>query len=704
MALIEAEHIRKEYPLRRGARVLLGRGGLRDWLAGRRRETFAALDDVSFTVEQGEAVGVIGANGSGKSTLLKILAGVTQPTSGRAAVHGRVASLLELGAGFHPMLTGRENIYLNAGLLGLRRRDTDAVFDAIVNFADIGPFLDNPVDTYSSGMYVRLGFAVAVHSDPDVFLVDEVLSVGDESFQRKCRERIGELREQGKTIVFVSHDLNIVNTLCERVFLLSKGSLISRGGSQETIDYYLRQTGSDEGVHVMRADGLEAVFSHGRVSVYRHGREVTAPGGLHCFIDSMGTRHVSTQAAWQVVDKGAAHCRARGVMPRLPVTLWWDVSIAEGALHWRIDAECARAVEIAGADAHVHLPTRYRDWLYGDLEGVFPDIEPGDVTWADAAAPEATCREAAIFPEDAQGDGTALPPVDFALASSQPYLRMTLSNTDFITGCRVLQAGIRIPSNERPTPAGTHELVTLRMDMEKDAAAIRERARQGRVVTSGPLAARFDNGRVRLSYEGEELTQFFHVYAAILSGNLWNDSANLQWETVERDNGTLRATGAARRFPFRQHWTLRPVDKGVALEIVLEVLEPWTAQEYHTSVVLRAEYERWATEHESGAFPEFHPSREHWVHANRDYTPGRWITALSSSLPSVTLENTSELVETRMTALNTSYHSRSRVIQALCAPQGGEGAWTFEPGRWVYFEGVLSAAPAPGEHGGGPSC
>ncbi|HNY86115.1 MAG TPA: ABC transporter ATP-binding protein, partial [Candidatus Hydrogenedentes bacterium] len=276
MAAIEVQHVSKSFPARRGARDLRGRGGLRDWILGRKSETFEALKDITFSVEQGETLGIIGRNGSGKSTLLSILAGVTLPSGGSVTVRGRIASLLELGAGFHPILTGRENIYLNAGLLGMRHAQTDAVYDEIVRFSGIGDFIDQPVETYSSGMYVRIGFSVAVHANPDIFLVDEVLSVGDEEFQRQCRRKIGELREQGKTIVFVSHDLGIVNTLCERVVLLSGGRMLDRGSTQKTINYYLRQVGAEKGIHNFSGGETEVTLCEGRVSVYHRGEELSA--------------------------------------------------------------------------------------------------------------------------------------------------------------------------------------------------------------------------------------------------------------------------------------------------------------------------------------------------------------------------------------------------------------------------------------------
>jgi ABC-2 type transport system ATP-binding protein len=194
-----------------------------------------ALDHVQAEVAEGETVGLLGHNGSGKSTLLKCIAGILQPSSGQIMVRGRVASMLELGAGFHPDLSGRDNIYLNASLMGMNRRDIEQRFDAIVAFSELEPFIDNQVKYYSSGMYTRLGFAVAVHMDPDILLIDEVLAVGDEAFQRKCLAKIREFQEDGRTIVFVSHAPELVRAVCDRVYVLDHGQVVTHGPSGEAI-------------------------------------------------------------------------------------------------------------------------------------------------------------------------------------------------------------------------------------------------------------------------------------------------------------------------------------------------------------------------------------------------------------------------------------------------------------------------------------
>jgi ABC-type polysaccharide/polyol phosphate transport system ATPase subunit len=202
-------------------------------------ETFQALRGVSFRVPKGSTFGVIGRNGSGKSTALKLVAGITKPTEGTVTVNGRVSALIELGAGFHPEISGRENVFINGILLGLTTREIEQRFDEIVEFAELEGFIDAPVKTYSSGMYMRLGFAVAIHVDPDVLLVDEVLAVGDEAFTHKCLDKFGEFRRRGKTILLVTHSLGLVERFCDEVVWLDRGQLQAEGDPRRVVDAYL---------------------------------------------------------------------------------------------------------------------------------------------------------------------------------------------------------------------------------------------------------------------------------------------------------------------------------------------------------------------------------------------------------------------------------------------------------------------------------
>ncbi|HYD82298.1 MAG TPA: ABC transporter ATP-binding protein [Paucimonas sp.] len=201
-------------------------------------EEFWSLKDLSFEIRRGERVGIIGRNGAGKSTLLKLLSRITEPTGGRISIHGRVASLLEVGTGFHPELTGRENIYLNGAILGMRREEIRKKFDEIVAFAEVDQFLDTPVKRYSSGMYVRLAFAIAAHLEPEILIVDEVLAVGDVAFQKKCMAKMSVAGEEGTTVLFVSHNIAAIQSLCSTAMLLNEGSLIAHGAVASVVQQY----------------------------------------------------------------------------------------------------------------------------------------------------------------------------------------------------------------------------------------------------------------------------------------------------------------------------------------------------------------------------------------------------------------------------------------------------------------------------------
>jgi ABC-type polysaccharide/polyol phosphate transport system ATPase subunit len=236
-----------------------------------------ALEDVSFRVEPGRSLGLVGPNGAGKSTALKLLAGITKPTSGRIAVHGRISSLIELGAGFHPELTGRENLFLNGAILGLSRREIASKMDAIIAFSEIERFIDTPVKRYSSGMYVRLGFAVAAHVEPDILLVDEVLAVGDASFRQRCMQRMHELQRKGTTVIFVSHNMHQVRNTCDSALLLMHGQIKRQGTPDEVIAAYERTLLSQEAVPTTPGQASGSDF-HAQTGLVLGAIEIDGPG------------------------------------------------------------------------------------------------------------------------------------------------------------------------------------------------------------------------------------------------------------------------------------------------------------------------------------------------------------------------------------------------------------------------------------------
>lgn len=242
--ILEIQHITKQFKL--GAKQE-GYLALRDAIANPFKKkagndkTFFALNDVSFNVYPGQSIGIIGKNGAGKSTLLKILSKITPPTKGKIICRGRIASLLEVGTGFHPELSGRENIYMNGSILGMRKNEIDTHFDAIVNFSGVEKFLDTPLKRYSSGMQLRLAFAVAAHLEPEILIIDEVLAVGDAEFQKKCLGKMNEISKSGRTVIFVSHDMNAIEQLCSSAVILKKGILTEEGEARKMISHYLNE-------------------------------------------------------------------------------------------------------------------------------------------------------------------------------------------------------------------------------------------------------------------------------------------------------------------------------------------------------------------------------------------------------------------------------------------------------------------------------
>jgi len=310
---------------------------------------FWALRDVSFRVEEGEAVGIVGHNGAGKSTLLKILSRITEPTRGEVRMRGRVASLLEVGTGFHPELTGRENVYLNGSILGMSRQEIRARFDQIVAFAEVERFLDTPVKRYSSGMFVRLAFSVAAHLEPEVLIVDEVLSVGDASFQQKCVERMKEVVRSGeRTVLFVSHNMAAVRLLCPRTILLERGTVVEDGDSSQVIDRYMERI-------VRRSETHEETYSQAHGIGLRNARVGLVPSerglDLQFSVDAFGELEGPVGLGVEITTEDGARISYQG-------SLTTHFSIAAGN----------RAVLTAPALDRVLTPGRYllSVWLTRD--------------------------------------------------------------------------------------------------------------------------------------------------------------------------------------------------------------------------------------------------------------------------------------------------------------------------------------------------
>ena len=365
--VVEVAGVSKKYSRSLRKSMLYGLSDIGHNLLGRssrperlRDGEFWAVDDVSFGVAQGETLGLIGLNGSGKTTLLKCLNGIFWPDRGKLTIRGRVGALIAVGAGFHPLLTGRENIYINAAILGMTPEEIDERFDTIVDFAGVGDFIDTPVKCYSSGMYVRLGFAVASHCDPDILLVDEILSVGDMNFQRSCQQRIKELRDGGVSIVFISHNMNHVLHVCDRVIYLANGRIVDSGKPADMIEHYQRD--NEE-----RAAGI---------SSKGEGERLVVPG----LVRAPSTKEISIRSAAVTNSSGEPQ----------------DTYTGGEDLHLRLQFESKVFVERPVLQIAVYREDGVACFVERttDQELLVPDIEPGEgeLTFCIPSIPLKTAR------------------------------------------------------------------------------------------------------------------------------------------------------------------------------------------------------------------------------------------------------------------------------------------------------------------------
>jgi ABC-2 type transport system ATP-binding protein len=461
--VIELRGVGKRYLLRQD-----GRYWVRDLvrrLMGRPVEHahLWALRGIDLEVREGDVVGIIGENGSGKTTLLRLLCNVTPPSEGALRINGRVAGLLELGAGFHPYLTGRENLYLNGSILGLSKREIDARFDEIVEFSGIGRFIDEPVKNYSSGMYVRLGFAIAVNLDPDILVIDEVLAVGDAEFQHKSKSKILEFRDQGKTIVLVSHDLTIIRDLCTRVYWLHRGRIREQGDIETITSSYILDVARRFGFLTLHHDELSVVFEKGKLIIFWKGIELTKNSCAGALLMTPTSWFFSDQAWWEVQESSARRFVALGRWKLLPLEQRWEVElVSPREIVWTQTLTLSRELAFTNATINLRLSDRYREW-WTDLEqGRFPEeFLPGA---AQRILVESKERVLGVRPFSL-GD-VCVPGISVRVLEPDQGILLQAMNTESFLRSRDIQA-VRV-EGMRTYPAGTRFTTRVSIRIEEE--------------------------------------------------------------------------------------------------------------------------------------------------------------------------------------------------------------------------------------------
>lgn len=646
-------------------------------------ENFWALKDISFRIEQSETAGIIGENGAGKSTLLKLIAGILKPDRGDVRVSGRVSGLLELGAGFQNELTGKDNIYLNAGMFGLSRKDIDSKYDAIAGFSDIGKFINAPVKYYSQGMFVRLAFSIAIHVDPDILLIDDSLAVGDEYFQRKCIKRIFELKEQGRTIIVVTHDINMLKRLCARAIFLKQGRMISDDAVDKVIPFYTQTIGPREAVAVLKKEALGIVFNNGRLFLSWKDKLLTGNTGAYFLFYALNRWYASSQAEWEVKTDGENKLFAKGKFYGFGIAQIWSLELIQGnIIKWDIEIELEEYLEIKEAHINIMLISEYLHWFTGSENGSFPLIDDKNNNWQALLEDRNTARCIGVDGEKAGQE--EIPVLIFERGKEPRDIHAQILNTDYLAYSRVLQYKA-YGFQDGPLSGGRRQLCfsgRIMADVQ-DKNRYLESIQDEFVLSEGKLKLTFNNGRLALFYDGIGLTKPGHIMVYAFIDGKWRSSDLAQWEARKQGN-SLFARGRWPDIGVTQIWEIGlDADHSFFLKVILELDKTIEISQQYLRFVCSQDYKYYFSDYNKGEFPINFLQSE--IDVLQKCIPDGviGITAGGNSLPALTL-NFSEESGNFGKIFNSDFYNKARILRIdKVEPEQG---MKFAPGRYSCFE------------------
>lgn len=647
------------------------------------KENFWALKDISFKVKKGEALGIIGENGAGKSTVLKLIAGIFRPDRGEIKIQGRVSGLLELGAGFQPELTGKENIYLIASLFGLSQNQVDEKYKGIIDFADIGKFIHAPVKCYSQGMFVRLAFAVAIHMDSDILLIDDSLAVGDEYFQRKCIKKIFDLKEQGMTIIFVTHDMNMLNRLCERAIFLKEGKVIKDGAIDKVVPLYTQMMGAREKVGILEKEALKVVFNNGRFFLNWKDKILTPNSGAYAAF-LIGDKWCSSlQADWEVLKKNESKLIATGKFYQLAMVQTWELELTDDyVIKWNIGIESQSPLEIQEGYAIIMLSDEYAWWFTVLGKGEFPPIEERDKDWRSLL--EESLFSKCIGVKAKEAVDSEIPSLTFEQANFLSRNQAQILNTGYLTHCRVLQYKMLGLQNNLASQSNYFNYfsgkITLNLFSIEDYL---KNIQDEFILSDGKLKLIFDNGKIKLSYDNVILTKSRHLCALVFTKDRHYVSGSAQWEVKKVDSRRLVARGRWHSFSAVQVWEIEVISEASFLwKIKMEINEETEILEQQVQFMCLQEYKKWFSNYGKGSFPS------DFLEIDTDMLqyciPNGMVGVESEDIRMPVLSLTfSEELNNFAKIFNSDFYDRARMLQVRRVEP--EKNIKFLPGEYPYF-------------------
>ena len=573
-------------------------------------EDFWALKGINLNVDKGECFAVIGENGSGKTTLLRVINGMLKADRGMVKVAGRISGLMEIQAGFHNDLTGRENIYNISSLLGLTREKIDGCYDDIVSFASIGRFINAPIKTYSQGMLMRLAFSIAIHVYTDILLVDDIFAVGDIYAQRKCINKMFELKEKGMTIVFVSHDLDIARRLCQRGILLRDGRIIKEGAIDKLGSYYLETVGSKEGIAILEKGPLGIVFNNGRLILRWKDTAITKNLSGQGMLSSLGREYQSTTATWSIQKPSRPdEIIAVGRWPDIPVAFVWKIYCAsEKEFSWDMLLEVDKKVDLQSYEADVILSDSYKSWFTLESESDFPRAFLHENEWECSRVDDSLNWMLGLMP--ASDTLVPLPALILDRSGEDSPAICQIGNTGLEASGRAIRFNyVKLQSEHSP---GKYKFFSCNIkifeaeDQEK-LKCYTEQAKQvgqSKVIRSDSLALACRNRKIEIFWQDMPLTKD----AGLETKFVWNDqtysSSGGSW-IIKKENSRCLIIDIfwGQEMPFFQAWRLEiQDDKTIKWEADIEVKKESKIRSRQAELFLSEKYERWLTPSEGGDF------------------------------------------------------------------------------------------------------
>lgn len=568
-------------------------------------EEVFALQEVSFKVNKGEVLGVIGQNGSGKTTLLKLIAGLILPDRGRIEVGGKVSMLMELGAGFNMEFTGRENIILNVRVYGLAEEAMEQQMGKIIEFANLGRFIDAPIKYYSQGMYMRLAFALAIFVDPDILLIDDILAVGDQEAQQKCIKKIFELKEAGKTIVLVSHDLNMVRRLCDRVILLEKGRIIQEGPVNKVIPYYVETVGDKKGIAVFEEEKLRVIFNNGKIILNYDGDPITKDigGYLSFFSCAFNANMPSTNLSWRIKSLSSKEIIAEGRSLDGELLQTWKLGLENKHLKWQIEIKEKTAKE---PRVDLFFMPQYCEWLTLEGKGEFTQFAHKS-NWHDLGIEDfPECTLGIMNPAQKQN---ALPGIVLEIAEKDTKIK--LFNSGYELEARIVQVHSNSNSISMAMRIFTQEedfnnyINKARSDLIAKKQARNEVWRIQRTILCGNLRlfADTENKAVRLYYKDKEITKGDGLHASFLIDDKWFNILSCEWQIAKNDQ-LLSIRFFWDAFKLTQTWSFFFKDNFLTWKIESLTDKPLSPDLLKFGLTLSHDYKKYFCGLQQAAFPE----------------------------------------------------------------------------------------------------